>query len=177
MLTNLPAHENRRAFTPLAYAILSLSLMLVLGACTNGELTIRDPWARSALAGNNSAVYFVIENRRENDDTLLGASASIAETVEMHMTMAVDPQASEGEMEHDDGMDASEDGPQAQAMRMVKQDSVPVPAGGTVRFEPGGLHVMLINVQRDLNPGDRIQVTLQFQHGGTITLEAPVEQP
>ena len=32
---------------------------------------------------------------------------------------------------------------------MKKVDSVPIPAGGTVAFQPGGRHVMLY----DMNPG------------------------
>ena len=145
--------------------------MLVLAACGPGQLTVSDAWARPALAGNNGAIYFVIQNPGA-EDTLLRVATDAAGTVEMHMTMMVEGDA----MEHD--MSGSETGtlPEAQVMRMVQQENVPVPGGEKVEFAPGGLHVMLIGLNADLVVGDTIEVTLTFEIAGEITLQVPVEE-
>jgi hypothetical protein len=83
------------------------------------------------------------------------ASSDVAENVELHMSM----------MHEDD------------AMTMEHQNSIPVPANGSVEFKPGGLHVMLINLNQDLKTGDRFQITLQFQNAGELTIEAQVQEP
>ena len=49
-----------------------------------------------------------------------------------------------------------------------------MPAGGQVTFEPGGLHIMLIGLQRELEAGDRFKITLQFEESGTLTVEVSV---
>jgi copper(I)-binding protein len=152
--------------------------MLTLAACTPGGLTVTDAWARPGLAGNNSAIYFVVDNPGA-DDTLLSAASDAAGEVQMHMTMMVGDSA-EHSMEHD--MDHSMEGsntgtlPDAQVMRMVQQENVPVPGGEKVSFQPGGLHIMLLGLNSDLAAGDTIEVTLTFEKAGTITLQVPVEQ-
>ena len=62
-------------------------------------------------------------------------------------------------------------------MMMVQQENVPVSAESQVEFKPGGLHVMLIGLKQDLNPGDTFAVTLNFENAGEITLDVPVREP
>jgi len=59
-------------------------------------------------------------------------------------------------------------------MSMHHQMSVNIPAGEQVVFEPGGYHVMLINLQRDLIDGETISLNLKFKNAGEIRLEVPV---
>ena len=61
-------------------------------------------------------------------------------------------------------------------MSMQPQQSVEIPASDTVEFKPGGLHVMLINLNQDLALGNTILLTLKFEKAGEITLEVPVEE-
>jgi copper(I)-binding protein len=131
------------------------ALAAILAACAsaNGQLQVADVWARPGLAGGNSAAYFVIENGTGSDDTLLSASSDVAGAVELHMTM----------MENGN-------------MQMEPQQEVPVQAGNT-EFEPGGLHVMLIGLNRDLNPGDTFSLTLDFAKAGTLPLQVTVSEP
>jgi copper(I)-binding protein len=131
----------------------ALAAILVACAPANGQLQVTDVWARPALAGGNSAAYFVIENGTASDDTLLSASSDVAGAVELHMTM----------MDNDN-------------MQMLPQQEVPVQAGKTV-FEPGGLHVMLIDLKQDLNPGDTFSLTLDFATTGAMPLEVTVSEP
>ncbi len=52
--------------------------------------------------------------------------------------------------------------------------SVPVPAHGTVRLAPGGLHVVLTRPHRRLVAGDRIRLVLDFATAGRIAVTVPV---
>jgi hypothetical protein len=58
-------------------------------------------------------------------------------------------------------------------MEMRPQENVPVPSGASLAFEAGGFHVMLIDLEQDLQPGDTFELTLTFQSAGqrTVTVE------
>jgi copper(I)-binding protein len=49
-----------------------------------------------------------------------------------------------------------------------------IPAGGTLQIEPGGLHLMLMQPQRDLKIGDRVHFRLHFDDGGVVDAVAKV---
>lgn len=51
------------------------------------------------------------------------------------------------------------------------------PAGGAVAFKPGGLHVMLMDLERDLKPGDTFSLTLKFEKAGARSVQVTVRQP
>ncbi len=130
--------------------------VFVISACGGSlsELVIQGAWARPASAGENGAAYFVIENWTMTDDILLSVSSEIASATEVHMSMG----------------DANG------VMSMQMQDSIPVPAKDTVKFEPGGLHVMFVELSQDLKVGDTITLTLNFEKAGSMTVEAPVKE-
>jgi len=134
----------------------AFAVVLLLPACApaaSGQLQVSDVWARPGLAGGNSAVYFVIENGTDSTDTLLSASSDIASAVELHMTS----------MEGDN-------------MQMMPQEEVPVETGKT-EFQPGGLHVMLVGLNQDLNPGDKFLLRLNFATAGEMILDVTVSEP
>jgi copper(I)-binding protein len=125
------------------------------------SILVEDAWARQApmmpamghMHGGtgNGAVYVTLRNTGPDPDALVGAASDTAETVELHETIR-------------DG----------DVMRMRPVVKMEVPAGGTLVMKPGGLHVMLINLKRDLTPGERVHVTLSFERGAPVSLEAPV---
>ena len=128
---------------------------LLVGACgKTGEFKVMDAWARPAASGDNGAVYFIISNATDTDDRLLTVSTDVASVAEVHMSMK-------------DSNDV---------MSMQMQEAVPIPAQQEVIFKPGGLHVMLIGLSRDLKIGETISLTLNFEKAGSITLQAPVEE-
>ncbi len=59
-------------------------------------------------------------------------------------------------------------------MSMHPQATVDIPAGGTVEFKPGGLHVMLIGLKQDLKAGDTYTLTLQFRNAGDVPVTVMV---
>jgi periplasmic copper chaperone A len=139
--------------------LLTFAFILVAAACssaggTDQPLILRGAWARPGIPGGNSAIYFVVENPNSQNDALLSASSDVAETVELHMTSM-----------SDDDM-----------MSMQHQMSVELPGNDETSFEPGGLHVMLINLQRELKDGETITVVLNFKGAGKVQLDVPVRQ-
>jgi len=49
-----------------------------------------------------------------------------------------------------------------------------IPPGGSLELRPGGLHLMLINLRRDLRPGDRFTLSLTFERAGRLAMDVPV---
>ncbi len=144
---------------------LGLILSLSLSACT-GRLEIKDPWTRPTLIDGNDAAYLIIENNTDSDEILLGALTESAEAVELHDVVRKEVSGTEVSEEMAEG---------DTAMQMVKQEFVQIPAGETVTFKPGSLHIMMVGMQENLIDGDSITLTLIFQNAGEVVIEVPVE--
>jgi copper(I)-binding protein len=101
--------------------------------------------------GGNGAVYMTLTNSGSQVEALVSASSDAAQTVELH------------EVKNDGGV-----------MKMRPVKSIPVPAKGKVELKPGGYHIMLLDLKRDLKAGEKVAVTLKFEHGGEMQVEAAV---
>lgn len=131
--------------------LLSL-LMLASVAQAASPLVVRDAWIRAMPPmARNSAAYLVIENRGAEDDALLGASVEGAEVTELH------------EMVHE-----------GHTMTMRQRNEIVLPAGAVVELKPGGMHLMLIGLQRPLAMGETRKVLLQFRQAGAVHVDLDV---
>ena len=61
-------------------------------------------------------------------------------------------------------------------MSMQEVTAVDVPAGGTVMLEPGGYHVMLMQLAEPLVTGATFEVTLSFENAGDMTVSVEVRE-
>lgn len=155
------------------------------------ELVIEGAWARTSPAMTSAgAVYFQITNPTDADDALVDVSvdASIAGTAELHETSMASEDGTSGDdmatttAMGGDGMGGDEIGDDTAGddmddggmMTMQEVDEIPVPAGETVSLEPGGYHVMLLELVAPLEAGDTIEVTLTFAEAGEVVVEAEV---
>ncbi len=50
--------------------------------------------------------------------------------------------------------------------RMVRRRKVGVPAHGVVEFKPGGMHIMVFNLPRDVAAGAELTLRLEFEKSG-----------
>lgn len=150
------------------------------------ELTVEDVWARTATAGGNGAVYMTITGGA-TDDALVKAAvpADIADRVELHETKAegsTTSMAGGSEMTPTSMGAASDDEATSTTamgggmMKMQQVEQIDVPAGGKVDLKPGGFHVMLFELKKDLVVGDTVKVTLTFADGGERTVDAAVRE-
>jgi copper(I)-binding protein len=161
-------------------------------ADAEGAIAVEGAWARSSpMVASAGAVYMQITNDGEEDDALVAASVptSVAATTEIHETraaegdmggsdegMADDTTADDGMADDttaDDGMEG-DDETTTPMMEMVPIDRLEVPAGETVSLEPGGYHVMLLDLVAPLEDGAEIEVTLTFEVAGEMTVTAVV---
>lgn len=142
-------------------------LGLVAAACgSDGGVSVDKPWARnSPMMASAGAVYMDLES--DDGDRLIGASVSsdIAAKVEIHETAMV-----EGEMGDD-----SEEG-MGGPMMMQEVGEIALPAGDTVNLEPGGFHIMLLDVATPLEIGQKFDVTLTFDTAGEKVVEVEVRE-
>ena len=161
-------------------------------------VTVSNAWARPGTAGGNSAIYMDLTGG-DRDDALVGAtiSSDVVETVEIHETVMADDAGDMDDMDGSgdmDGMDDSGDTADDSGdmdgmddsgdmddhgsgmMTMQPVESIEVPAGETVALEPGGYHVMLIGLVEDLEVGDTVEVTLEFESGETQAVTAEVKE-
>lgn len=128
--------------------------IVLIAACSPGTgIEVSKAWMRPAAQGGNGAAYFLIQNRSDGADELTGATSDVAQTLELH----------ESKMEGD-------------VMQMHHAMSVPIEGNTSLEFAPGGWHVMLIGLNRDLNVGDEIQITLKFRDHEDITVTVPVQE-
>jgi copper(I)-binding protein len=65
----------------------------------------------------------------------------------------------------------------AMTMQPVAGGRIAVPAGETAVLEQGGLHVMCINKLEEFTEGARLDLTLQFEKAGDITLQVEIREP
>ena len=130
---------------------------LALTGCASAEsgdgLTVTDPWVR-AEAGEMTAMFGEIVNDTGTDLHIASIETDVAETVEMHeMVMG------------DDGS-------------MIMQEfegGFTLPAGETFVLDPGGDHFMLIGLLDELKAGEVVTLTVNFDEGDPLVIEATVK--
>jgi copper(I)-binding protein len=117
-----------------------------------GNVVIEDAWARASIGGAPTSVaYMTIEVAGEEADRLVGAETPVAQSVVLHAhTMA-------------DGI-----------ARMRPVAEIEVEPGAPTVLAPGGLHLMLIGLEHELEEGTRLPLTLVFERAGRVELEIPV---
>ena len=61
-------------------------------------------------------------------------------------------------------------------MMMQEVEAIELPAGESVALEPGGLHVMLIDIAQPLEIGQKFDLTLNFEKFGEKVVEVEVRE-
>lgn len=125
------------------------------GAPTSGSApTIDQAWVRPAPAGAETAAYFTITGAVGQADALLSASSPGGTMVELH--------------------EVSTDTTGMTGMHPIAR--LDIPAGGTVRLEPGGFHLMITGLTSELAVGGTLELDLVFEHAGTVKVQAEIRK-
>jgi copper(I)-binding protein len=106
-------------------------------------------------------MYLAITNNTDSTDTLQSVSTPLTPHAEMHE-------------ERRDTMPGMASGPAMTMMHMEPVPALPIAPHSTVRFAPGGYHIMLIGPTQTLTRGDSIAVTLHFARAGALPGRAAV---
>lgn len=120
----------------------------VSASAAAGVLTVRDPWVKAADQGMTAA-FGTLVNDGDTDVTITGAATDVS-PMELH------------EMTMKDGT----------MVMQAKQGGIVVRAKSSHALEPGGEHLMLMNLRQPVRPGDELAVTLTFADGRTQTFTA-----
>lgn len=131
--------------------LLAAALLLSAPVAHAADLTVSDAFARASPGRGPGAAYVTIHGG-DAADRLLSVTSPRSPEVEMHSMVM-----------------------QGNVMRMRQLDAIDIPANGTVRLAPGGLHIMLQKLAAPLKAGETLPLTLKFEHAGERTVQVPVE--
>lgn len=144
---NRPAHRHLLAW---------LALLCCLPALADpAAIAVGDGWVRATPPGvRTAAAFLTLHNRSNTALELLGVSCetTVAARCEIHRST----QGSTG-------------------MRMEKVERLPVAAGETLRFAPGGLHIMLVDIAAPLAPGMQVELVFTFSGQSRYHARLPVK--
>ncbi len=137
--------------------LLALAVSAVFAGAGSAQnqtgIKIDQPWSRAtAGTAKTGAGYMTIANGGALPDRLIQASSPVSTVVELHEMAMVG---------------------NVMQMRPLA-DGIPVPAAGSVALQPGGLHLMFIDLKAPLRAGTKIPVTLRFERGGEMQIELEV---
>ena len=148
---------NRRFFMRAGLALAVLA-PLTAAALAGPKISVENPHARPPMgSGKVAAAFMTLKNDGDEADKLVKAEGDVADRIELHTHI----------MEKKDGK---------MIMRMRQVPFMEVPAHGQTVLKPGGLHIMLIGITRDLKPGDTFELTLVFEKAGKVKITVPVKK-
>lgn len=131
------------------------SLVAVAAFALQAEVLLVDPYAKATPPNaKNSAAFMKIENKSNSDIELLAASSNISKVTEIHTHI------------EENGM-----------KKMIQIPSIKIPANSSVELKPGGLHIMFLGIQNQINENSNIDLNLTFSDGKTYELnQIPVKK-
>ena len=134
-------------------AALLLAWSTASGGSAADSIAVIDPYARAVPPMQpNSAVFMRLENSGA-EHALVAARSQVSDVVELHTHRKVD------------GM-----------MKMRRIERIGIPAQASTELKPGGLHIMLIGLKRQLEPGQHVPLTLMFEDGSSKDIVVPVRK-
>ncbi len=119
---------------------------------TDAAVTVTDAWIPQP-ASDTSAMFGMVSNSGSEAVSITGGSAPDVGMVQVHEFVK------EGNKE---------------VMQEVP-GGLEIPAGGSVTLQPGGYHVMMMDVTADWQVGDEVPVTLEFTNNETVEVTAVVK--
>lgn len=128
--------------TLLCLGLFSSLLMATDIKITNAYVKQTPPHAK------NSAIFLTIENESDKDVALLKAESDISKITELHTHI------------HENGK-----------MSMVQVPKIEIKAHGKTELKPGGLHIMLLDLKKEIKPDTQANLILYFDNNQSLKLE------
>jgi hypothetical protein len=123
-----------------------LAALVLATPVSAADVQVSDAWFRALPAKVPAGGYFTLHNSGAAEVALTGAQTSACAMLMLHRSM------------QSGGMSSMED-----------VASVPVAAGGTVTFAPGGYHLMCMDPSPAMKPGNTVTVMFKFADGSKAT--------
>ena len=134
------------------------ALVIIIGfsaasVAGSDKVLIEDAWSRASIGTSRPGVaYMKIRNTGDLAVTLRSIGTDIALKPEIHRTSTTNQGVSS----------------------MTPVGEIEIAPGKAVILEPGGLHAMLMGLQRKMTEGESFLMTLAFSDGGEVTVEIPI---
>lgn len=136
---------------------ISALLLVATAACADAPLErvrVTEAWARPTGEGANAAAYLTIDNSDTVTVNVDSMSTTHARAAELHETVLADGMA-----------------------RMTPLAGIAIPAGQQLVMEPGGVHLMLVELTKSMNRGDSVVVRVHLSNARTIDAFVHVRAP
>lgn len=131
--------------------------MCWVGMTAAGEVDVVQAWVRATAPGQQVAGAY-LQITSTVPAKLIAASSPVAGSVEIHS------------MRMEGGI-----------MKMRQLQGLDLPANKPVKLEPGGLHLMLLDLKKPLKPGDRVPLRLTIEQAGkkksVVNVQLEVRNP
>jgi len=135
------------AFTAAFPALLACTIALAAAP----PLTAQDAWIRATPGSDLAAAYLTLHNTGTQAVNIVGVRCACAGHAMIHESLVSNGQSI-----------------------MRPREPLAVAAGATLRFAPGGLHIMLQGLTRALTPGEEVPLELLLDSGGSLSVRARV---
>ena len=133
---------------------LSLLGLTHLAHGVNAPLVIEDAWIVEAPPVSKVMVaYLTIKNTGSKDLEIIRAESETYSSIEFHETR------------HENGM-----------ARMIRHESLVIPADTALQLKPGGQHLMLFNPTKPLKADDCVEVIFTLKDNSTVTIDISVKK-
>jgi len=124
-------------------------------AAAADQIEVHQPYVRLAPPNAPAAgAFMVIRNTGSKDVKVVKADNPASRVTELHTHLN-----------------------EAGVMKMRQVPAIEIKAGGEAKLQPGGLHIMLIDLKAPLQEGDNIAITLGFDDGSSKQVDAKVMRP
>ena len=143
-----------RKFVPAVLLAAALLLPCLAARAEESGIRVDQVWARATPSGAKTGVmYLSATNTGTTPDTLVSASTPVAAKAELHETKSANG-----------------------VMQMRPVSALTIAPGKTVVLQPDGYHLMLTGLKQPLKEGERVPLTLVFEHAGKRQVTAEVEK-
>jgi len=146
-----PVARRTRSIALVIFAMAALSASATAQAGAPQGVSLSQQWFRFITPTIPAAGYFTLSNSAAAPEMLVGANSPDCASLMLHQSVTKN------------GVE-----------QMIMVPKVAVPAHGTLRFAPGGYHLMCMSPAAALRPGQSVPVTLRFAGGETMGVNFPV---
>ena len=143
------SHRTEFRYVPRYAALIMLAASFAWAQAPS--LMVRDAWTRQTPGTDVAAVYLTLQNPTRQPVTVVGVESSAASHAMIH------------ESRTEGGIS-----------KMRAHEQLVVAPGETLKFEPGGLHVMLHGLTQPLAVGQNIPLIVQLADGTKVPTTAVV---
>ena len=127
--------------------MITLITFLFLFSLQAAELQVSNEWIRPGAKGMGTALYFVVENQSDVPDTLYKVTSDVSSMIQLHETYTKD-----------------------EMMGMREVGEMVIEPESSLELKPGGYHIMVMKLKRDIKVGGKAEFVLNFKNVGDILI-------